>query len=106
MAGQDLLLLSQEGPEVVLGDAIDQPLDPATVVDPSAGRVVEGRWDVDADPPVARAGVEVECRVLLALLAAAVGLAAGAMLEHERTAERGLVGQEPDGPRAGITLLR
>ena len=65
-AGQDLLLLLQEGLEVVLGDALDQALDPTAVVDPSAGRLVEGRRDVDADPPVARAGVEIEGRVLLA----------------------------------------
>src|SRR5262249_51841395 len=82
--------------EVMLGDAPDQALDPTAVVDPSAGRLVEGRWDVDADPPVARAGVEVEGRGLLALLAAAVGLAAGAMLEHERPA-----GQRPARPGFG-----
>jgi hypothetical protein len=77
----------QEGLKMVLGDAIDQPLDPTAVVDPSTGRLMEGRGDVEADPPVARAGVEIEGRVLLTLLAAAVGLAAGAVLEHERTAE-------------------
>ena len=99
------LLLLQEGLEVVLGDAMDQPLDPTAVVDPSAGRLVEGRRDVDADPPVARAGVEIEGRVLLALPAAAVGLAAGAMLEHERPADQGLVGQDLDRAGAGVALL-
>ena len=90
---------------MVLGDALDQPLDPTAVVDPSAGRLVEGRRDVDADPPVARAGVEIEGRVLLALPAAAVGLAAGAMLEHERPADQGLAGQDLGRARAVVALL-
>jgi hypothetical protein len=89
----------------MLGDTLDQPMDPAAVVDPSAGRVVEVRGDVDADPLVAGAGMEVESRVLLAPLAAAIGLAAGALLEHERTADQGLIGQESDGARAGVALL-
>jgi hypothetical protein len=86
--------------DVVLGEALDEPFDPAAVVDPSAGGVVEGRWDVDADTWVARAGVEIEGRMLRASPAAAVGLAAGAVLEHERAAEQGPVGQELDGAGA------
>lgn len=89
----------------MLGDAIDEPLDPATVVNPPAGGVVEGRRDIDADPPVAGAGMEIQGRMFLALLTSAVGLAAGAVLEHERAAEQGLVGQELDGAGAGIALL-
>jgi hypothetical protein len=104
-ASQDLLLLAQEGLEVVLGDTIEQPLEPAAVVDPEAGGVVEGRRDIDADPLVARAGVERERRMLLALLTSAVGLAARAVLEHERAADYGLVSQDLYGARAGIPLL-
>jgi hypothetical protein len=105
LAREELLLLLQEGLEVVLRDAIDQPFDPAAVLDPLAGGVVEGRGDVDADPLVARAGVERECRMLLARAAVAVGLAAGAVLEHERAAEQGLLSQELDGAGAGVALL-
>jgi hypothetical protein len=99
------LLLLQEGLEVVLRDAIDQPFDPAAVVDPPAGGVVQGRGDVDADPPVAGAGMEIEGRMFWALAAVAVRLAAGAVLEHERAADQGLVGQELDGAGAGVALL-
>ena len=53
LLASDLLLPLQEGLEVVLRDAIDQPLNSAAVVDPAAGGVVEGRGDVDADPPSA-----------------------------------------------------
>jgi hypothetical protein len=79
--------LPQEGLEVVLGDTIEEPLEPAAIVDPEAGGVMEGRWDIDADPAVAGAGVEIERGMLLALLTSAVGLAAGAMLEYERAAK-------------------
>jgi hypothetical protein len=72
---------------VVLGDAIEEPLEPAAVVDPEAGGVVEGRWDIDADPLVTGAGVEVERGMLPALPTSAVGLAAGAVLQDERAAE-------------------
>jgi hypothetical protein len=72
---------------VVLGDPIEEPLEPAAVIDPEAGGVMEGRRDIAADPAVAGAGVEIERGMLLALLASAVGLAAGAVLEHERAAE-------------------
>ncbi len=65
---------------------------------------MEGRRDVDAGPPVARAGVEIEGRVFLAL-PAAVGLAAGALPEHERAADRGLVGRDLGGAVAVVALL-
>jgi hypothetical protein len=105
LPGEELPLLLQEGLEVVFGDAIDPSLDPAAVVDPLPGRVVKGRWDVDADPLVARAGMEIEGGMLLALLTAAVGLAAGAVLEHERAAEQGLVGEELDRSGSSVALL-
>jgi hypothetical protein len=40
LASEDHLLLFRQGPEVVLGDAIDEPFDPAAIVDPPAGGVV------------------------------------------------------------------
>jgi hypothetical protein len=43
--------------------------------------------------------------MFLALLTSAVGLATGAVLEHERVAEQGLVGQELDGAGTGVALL-
>jgi hypothetical protein len=95
----------QEGLEVVLGDTIEEPLEPAAVVDPEAGGVMEGRRDIDADPPVAGAGVEIERGMLLALLTSAVGLAARPVLEHERAADQGSVGQDLDGAGAGVPLL-
>ena len=87
---------------MVLRDAIDQPLNSEAVVDPAAGGVVEGRGNVDADPSVRRAGVEIEGWMLLAPLATAVRLAAGTVLEHERAADERLVGQDLDGAGAGL----
>jgi hypothetical protein len=104
LARKDLLLLLQEGLEVVLRDAIHESFDPVAVLDPLAGGVVESRGDIDADPLVARAGVEMESRMLLARATVAIGLAAGAVLEHERAAEQGLVRQELDGAGAGVAL--
>ena len=49
--------------------------------------------------------MEIQGRMFLALLTSTVGLAAGAVLEHERSAEQGPVGQELDGARAGVALL-
>ncbi len=97
--------MPQEGLEAVLGDAIEEPLEPAAVVDPEAGGVMEGRWELDADPPVACAAVEIERGMLPALLTSAVGLAAGAVLERERAADQGSVGQDLDGAGAGVPLL-
>jgi hypothetical protein len=71
LAGRDLLLVLNEGLEVVLGDTIDQPFEPAAVLDPSAGSIVEGRKDVDTDSLIAGAGMEIEGRMLPALPATA-----------------------------------
>ena len=88
----------------MLGDLIDQPFDPAAVLDPLADRVVEGPGNVGANLPTG-AGVEIECRMLLAPLAAAVGLAARAVAKHQRAAEKGLVGQELSGAGTRVSLL-
>ena len=61
--------------------------------------------DIRAKPLAARAGVKIESGMLLPALAAAVGLAAGAVLEDQRTAEQGFVGEELDGPRAALSFL-
>jgi hypothetical protein len=86
-------------------DVIDPPVDLAAGRDRGADRLVEVRRDVDANPPVARAGMKVESRMLLAGLTPAVGLAAGAALEDERASQQGLVGEELDGAGSRVALL-
>lgn len=70
------------------GDLIDQPLDPAVIIDPPAGGIVEGLRDVDAEPHVCGAGVKMQFRMLLVFLAATIGLTARTVLEHERAADK------------------
>jgi hypothetical protein len=91
--------------EIEIRDLIDPAIDLTAVLNRRADRLVEGRGDINAHPLVAEAGMKVESGVLLAGLAVARGLAAGAVLEHQRAAEEGLIGEELDGPGAGIALL-
>src|SRR4029077_2365130 len=94
LAGEDRLLLLQEGLEVLIRDVIDPLIDPAAGLNRGADRLVECRRDVDANPLVAGASMEVEGRMLLAGLTSAVGLAAGAVLKDQRATQQGLVGAE------------
>jgi hypothetical protein len=72
LASEDLLFPLQEGPEIVLRDVIHQVIDLVAGRDGGADVLVEGRGDVDADPLVAGAGMEIESRMLLAGPAPAV----------------------------------
>ena len=65
------------GLKVLLGDLINQPFDPATIVNPLANRFMEGLGNVGANLLLAGTGVEIESRVPLPALAATVGLTAG-----------------------------
>ena len=78
LASDEQLLLFQESLKVLPGDLIDQPFDPAAVLDPLANRFVEGLGNVGADLLLIRTGVEIESRVALSALAAAYDL------PHER----------------------
>jgi hypothetical protein len=100
-----LLFLLQEGLEVVPADLVDEAFDPLSVLDPAADGVMECPGDVSTDLAVAGAGVKVERRVLLALLATAVGLATGAESEHEGAAKERFVGEDLGGPGACVSLL-
>jgi hypothetical protein len=51
------LLLFQESLKVLTGDLIDQPFDPAAVLDPLANRFVEGVGNVGAELLLIRTGV-------------------------------------------------
>jgi hypothetical protein len=79
------------------GRLINQSFDPATVVDPLADRVLEGRGNGGANLLASRAGRERDSRMLLALLAAAGGLATGAVMQYERAAEKEFAGEELSG---------
>jgi len=103
---QERLFPFQEGLEVVLGDLIHELFDPLASLDPLADRLVEGFGDVSVNPPVAIADVKIECRMLLALLAAAVAFTAGAVLKRQRAAEKGLVGEELNGARTSIPFRK
>ena len=99
---QERLFPFQEDPKVVLRDLIHEPFDPLAGLDPLAGRLVEGFGDVSVNPPITVTGVKIECRMLLALLAAAVALAAGAVPKRQRAAKKWFVGEELSGPRTSI----
>jgi hypothetical protein len=75
-ASQERLFLFQKGLKVMLGDLIDQTFDPATVLDPLTNCFVESPGNVGANLLLARTGVEVERRMPLPALAAAIGLTA------------------------------
>jgi hypothetical protein len=94
----------QEGLEVVLRDLIDRVIDPAAGLDGGADRLVEGRWNIDAHPLISGTGMEIESGMLLAGLASAVGLAAGAVLEDQRAAEQGFLGEQLNGAGACVAL--
>jgi len=89
----------------MLGDVIQQSFDPATVVDPLADRVVKSPGDIGANRLSPLSGVEIESRMLLTPLAAAVGLAAGAVLKDQCPAEKGFIGEELSGPGACVSFL-
>jgi hypothetical protein len=103
---QERLFPFQEGLEVALGDLIHELFDPLAGLDPLAGRLVEGFGDVSVNPPVAVTGVKIECRMLLALLAAAVAFAAGAVLKRQRAAKKGFVGEELSGARTSLPFRK
>jgi hypothetical protein len=91
--------------EIAIGDLIDEVIDPMTILNRRADGLVEGRGDIKANPLVAEAGMKVESRMLGSGLAVTGGLAAGAVLEDQRAAEQGLIGEELDGPGARVALL-
>jgi hypothetical protein len=105
LAREEFLFPLQEFLEIVLRDLIDQVVDLVAGLDGGANGLVEGRGDVDANAPVARACMEIESGMLLAGPASSAGLAAGAVLEHQRATEQGFVGEKWDGAGACVTLL-
>jgi hypothetical protein len=105
LAGEDRLLLLQEGREVEIRDLIDQVIELTAVLNRRADRLMKGRGDINANPSVTAAGMKVESGMLLSGLAAAVGLAAGAVLEDQSAAEQGLIGEELNGAGARVALL-
>jgi hypothetical protein len=90
---------------VLLGDLIDQSFDPATVLDPLANRFMEGLGNVGANLLLTRTGVEIESRVPLPALAAAVGLTAGAIPQYQIAPEKRLIGEELSGTGACVPFL-
>ncbi len=88
----------------MLRDPIHEPFDPLASLDPLAGRIVEGFGDVGVNPPVAAADVNIECRMLLALLTAAVALTTSAAPERERAAEKRFVSEKLSGPRTSFAF--
>ena len=104
LAGEDRLFLLQEGLEVRFRDPIDLLIDRAAGLDRGADRRVEGRRDRDANPLVARAGMQVESRMLRAGLTPAVGRAAGAVLKDQRATQQGFVSEELDRTGSCVVL--
>jgi transketolase N-terminal domain/subunit len=80
-------------------------IDLTAVLNRRADRLLKGRGDINANPLVTEAGMKIESGMLLSGLAAAVGLAAGAVLEDQSAAEQGFIGEELDGAAARVALL-
>jgi hypothetical protein len=99
------LFLFQKSLKVLTGDLIDQPFDPAAVLDPLANRFMEGLGNVGADLLLIRTGVEIESRVALAALAAAVRFTARAIPQYQIAPKKGLVGQELSSAGAYVSFL-
>ena len=100
LASQERLFPLQEGLKVLLRDLIDQSFDPATVLDPLANRFMEGLGNVGANLLLTRTGVEIESRMPLPALAAAVRLTARSVSQYQIAPKKGLVGQELNGAGA------
>jgi hypothetical protein len=73
--------------EALLGDEVQQFLDFSPRLDPLADGVLQGVRDIDHAPLSPAANSEIQGDMLLALLAAAAGLAAGAGHFDEAAAE-------------------
>jgi hypothetical protein len=104
LTGQEGLFPLEKGLEIVLGDLIDESFDPATVVHPFSDGVVEGLGNVGGPLLAIAAGVEIESRMFLAALAAAVGFATGAVPQHQRAAEKGFIGEVLSGAGACVSF--
>ena len=89
----------------MLGNLVEQSVDPPTVVDPLADRAVKRLGDIGANRLSPLAGVEIEGRMLLTPLAAAVGLAARAVPKHQSPADKGFIGEDLSGPGACVSFL-
>jgi len=103
---QEWLFAFQKNLKVMLGDLIYEPFDLLASLDPLANRVVKRFGDISVNPPVAVADVEIECRMLLALLAAAIGSAARAVSKRQRAAEKGFVGEQLSGARTSLPFRK
>jgi hypothetical protein len=102
---QERLFPFQEVLKVLLRDLIDQSFDPATVLDPLANRFMEGPGNVSANLLLIRTGVEIEGRMPLPALAAAVRLTARFVSQYQIASKKGLVGQELSGAGSGLSFL-
>jgi hypothetical protein len=105
LARQNLLFPLQKALEIVFRDAVNELVELTAGLDPGSDGFVESRRDVNANPPVTRAGVKIESGMFLPSLAPAVGLAAGPVLKDQRAAEQGFVGEELDGAGAALSFL-
>jgi hypothetical protein len=105
LASQERLFPFHEGLKVLLGDLIDQPFDPATVLDPLANCFMKGLGNVGANLLLARPGIEIESRMPLPALAATVRLTAQFVSQYQIAPQKRLVGQELSSAGACVSFL-
>ena len=104
-SSQSLLLLIEQLRQALLRHEIQQLVNPPTVADPLANRLLKGRRDVDHGPLVLDAPGQVKSGVFFPFLAMASPLAAHASHDHEAAPQQRLVGDVLHGGRAGLAFL-
>ena len=104
-ASEFLFLLIEEFDETLLGNEVQQVIDLLGILHPAANAVLHGGWHVDHPAAVVQADGEIEGRMLLALLAMAAGLAAGAGHRDKAATEQRVVGDLLDGAGSRMALF-
>jgi hypothetical protein len=104
-ASEFLFLLIEEVGETVLRNEVQQAIDLLGILHPAANTVLHGGRHVDHPAAVVQADGKIEGRMLLALLAMAAGLPAGAGHRDETATEQRVVGNMLDGAGARMALF-
>src|SRR5208337_4330291 len=104
-ASELLFLLIEEVGETLLGNKVQQAIDLLGILHPAANAVLHGGRHVDHPATVVQADGEIQRYMLLALLAMATGLAAGAPHRDETATEQRVVGDMLDGEGARMALF-
>ena len=105
LLSQRAFLLLQQLVEALLGDQVQEFLNFPSRLDPLADGGFQSVRDIEHGPLRTAADGQIQRDMLVALLAAATGLSAGAGHFDEAAAEQGLLGQAFDSAGAGVPFF-